>query len=270
MRNTLVELNGSKEIVYQCWNPNRVVNDSNTNRIAFYDSSSTYLSSSVIDKLNGDTYQCQIISVPTNATYVRLGAICGASGYDASIKIKFELGNKPTDYSLAPQDVESEFSSIESETKTLNETITSLQLGTDSINASVKSLEESFVNTTNGLANDISIVQEQVNLAMTSDDVKIEIQNQLINGTTKVSTTTGYTFDEEGLNISKSDSEMKTLITEDGMKVFKNDETMLTANNQGVDAKNLTATTYLIIGGNSRMENYTENGDTRTAVFWIG
>ena len=270
VRNTLVELNGSKEIVYQCWNPNRVVNDSNTNRVAFYDSSSTYLSSSVIDKLNGDTYQCQIISVPTNATYVRLGAICGASGYDASIKIKFELGNKPTDYSLAPQDVESEFSSIESETKTLNEAITSLQLGTDSINASVKSLEESFVSTTNGLANDISIVQEQVNLVMTSDDVKIEIQNQLINGTTKVSTTTGYTFDEEGLNISKSDSEMKTQITEDGMKVFKNDETMLTANNQGVDAKNLTATTYLIIGGNSRMENYTENGNTRTAVFWIG
>ena len=54
------------------------------------------------------------------------------------------------------------------------------------------------------------------------------------------------------------------------MKVFKNDETMLTANNQGVDAKNLTATTYLIIGGNSRMENYTENSSTRTAVFWIG
>ena len=270
MRNTLVELNGSKEIVYQCWNPNRVVNDSNTNRVAFYDSSNTYLSSSVIDKLNGDTYQCQIISVPTNATYVRLGAICGASGYDASIKIKFELGNKPTDYNLAPQDVESEFSSIESETKTLNETITTLQLGTDSINASVKSLEETFVSTTNGLANDISIVQEQVNLVMTSDDVKIEIQNQLINGTTKVSTTTGYTFDEEGLNISKSDSEMKTQITEDGMKVFKNDETMLTANNQGVDAKNLTATTYLIIGNNSRMENYTENGNTRTAVFWVG
>ena len=236
MRNTLVELNGSKEIVYQCWNPNRVVNDSNTNRVAFYDSSSTYLSSTAITKLNGDTYQVQIISVPTNAAYVRLGAICGASGYDASIKIKFELGNKPTDYSLAPQDVESEFSSIESETKTLNETITSLQLGTDSINASVKSLEESFVNTTNGLANDISIVQEQVNLAMTSDDVKIEIQNQLINGTTKVSTTTGYTFDEEGLNISKSDSEMKTQITEDGMKIYKNNEVMLTANNQGVDA----------------------------------
>ena len=269
-RNSLVELNGSKEIVYQCWNPNRVVNNDNTNRVAFFDSSRTYLSSTAITKLNGDTYQVQIISVPTNAVYVRLGAICGASSYDTSIKIKFELGNKPTDYGLAPQDIESEFSSIESETKTLNETVTSLQLGADSISASVKSLEENVIRTTDGLTNDISIIQEQVNLAMTSEDVKIEIQNQLINGTNKVSTTTGYTFDEDGLNISKSDSEMKTQITEDGMKIYKNDDIMLTANNQGVDAKNLHATTYLIIGGNSRMEDFVENGNKRTAVFWIG
>lgn len=269
-RNSLVELNGSKEIVYQCWNPNRVVNNDNTNRVAFFDSSRTYLSSTAITKLNGDTYQVQIISVPTNAVYVRLGAICGASSYDTSIKIKFELGNKPTDYGLAPQDIESEFSSIESETKTLNETVTSLQLGADSISASVKSLEENVIRTTDGLTNDISIIQEQVNLAMTSEDVKIEIQNQLINGTNKVSTTTGYTFDEDGLNISKSDSEMKTQITEDGMKIYKNNEVMLTANNQGVDAKNLHATTYLIIGNNSRMEDFTEDGNKRTAVFWIG
>ena len=45
---------------------------------------------------------------------------------------------------------------------------------------------------------------------------------------------------------------------------------MLTANNQGVDAKNLHATTYLIIGGNSRMEDFTCDGTKRTAVFWIG
>ena len=270
MRNSLVNLNGSKEIVYQCWNPNRVVNNNNTNRVAFFDSSNTYLSSSSIDKLNGDTYQVQIISVPTNAVYARLGAICGASSYDTSIKIKFELGNKPTDYNLAPEDMESEISAIRSETKTLNETVTSLQLGADSINASVKSLEETVTRTSDGLANDISIIQEQVNLAMTSEDVKIEIQNQLINGTNKVSTTTGYTFDEDGLNISKSDSEMKTQITEDGMKIYKNDDIMLTANNQGVDAKNLHATTYLIIGGNSRMEDFIENGSKRTAVFWIG
>lgn len=184
--------------------------------------------------------------------------------------VKMEKGNKATSWSPAPEDVESDITAIESETKSLKSTVSSLQLGADSINASVKSLEESMVNTTNGLASDISKVQEQVNLAMTSNDVKLEIQKEMSKGASKVSTSTGFTFDQNGLNISKTDSEMKTQITEDGMKIYKNSEVMLTANNQGVDAKNLHATTYLIIGNNSRMEDFTEDGNKRTAVFWIG
>ena len=184
--------------------------------------------------------------------------------------IKLEEGNKATDWSPSPGDVDSKISTIESETISIKETVSSLKLGTDSISASVKSLEESMVNTTNGLANDISKVQEQVNLAMTSADVKLEIQKEMSKGTNKVTTSTGFTFDQNGLNISKTDSEMKTQIAEDGMKIYKNSEVMLTANNQGVDAKNLHATTYLIIGNNSRMEDFTENGSKRTAVFWIG
>ena len=184
--------------------------------------------------------------------------------------VKMEKGNKATSWSPAPEDVESDITSIESETKSLKSTVSSLQLGADSISASVKSLEESMVNTTNGLASDISKVQEQVNLAMTSADVKLEIQKEMSKGTSKVTTSTGFTFDQNGLNISKTDSEMKTQITEDGMKIYKNSEVMLTANNQGVDAKNLHATTYLIIGNNSRMEDFTEGGNKRTAVFWIG
>ena len=105
---------------------------------------------------------------------------------------------------------------------------------------------------------------------MTANDVKLEIQKEMAKGTNKVTTATGFTFNESGLNISKSDSEMSTRITEDGMKVYRNNDVVLTANNQGVDAKNLHATTYLIIGGNSRMESVTEDGTKRTAVFWIG
>jgi hypothetical protein len=69
------------------------------------------------------------------------------------------------------------------------------------------------------------------------------------------------------LTVSKSDSEISTQITEDGMKVSKNDDVVLTANNVGVQARNLHSTTYLIIGSNSRLEDY---HDTRTGMFWIG
>ena len=206
-----------------------------------------------------------VTDTPTSDCYVRFSAR-GFTDYNHM----GEFATKPSEWSPSPEDINSDITEIQAETRNLKESVSSLQLGTDSINASVKSLEETITNTTNGLSENISSIQKQVDLAMTSDDVKIEIQKQMANGSNRVSTTTGYTFDERGLNISKTDSEMETTITEDGMTVYKNDEKMLVANNQGVDAKNLTATTYLIIGNNSRMETYTENGSTRTAVFWIG
>lgn len=206
-----------------------------------------------------------VTDTPTSDCYVRFSAR-GFTDYNHM----GEFATKPSEWSPSPEDINSDITEIQAETKNLKESVSSLQLGADSINASVKSLEETITNTTNGLSENISSIQKQVDLAMTSDDVKIEIQKQMANGSNRVSTTTGYTFDERGLNISKTDSEMETTITEDGMTVYKNDEKMLVANNQGVDAKNLTATTYLIIGNNSRMETYTENGSTRTAVFWIG
>ena len=64
---------------------------------------------------------------------------------------------------------------------------------------------------------------------------------------------------------------MITQITEDGMTIYRKIEgeltEMLVANNIGVEAKNLQATTYLINGKNSRFEDYNGN---RTGCFWIG
>ena len=60
---------------------------------------------------------------------------------------------------------------------------------------------------------------------------------------------------------------MTTHISDDGMNVYKGEEKMLAANGNGVNAKNLRATTYLIVGKNSRFEDY---GDGRTACYFIG
>jgi hypothetical protein len=63
---------------------------------------------------------------------------------------------------------------------------------------------------------------------------------------------------------------MTNVIDNTGMYVKRGNENMLTANNKGVDAVNLHAKTYLIIGegdGRSRFEDYSIN---RTGCFWIG
>jgi hypothetical protein len=86
-----------------------------------------------------------------------------------------------------------------------------------------------------------------------------------------VTTTTGYTFDADGLQIYKSGNEMKNLLDNTGMYVTRSNEEILTANNEGVSAINLTARQYLVVGANSRFEDYSNGADTkRTACFYIG
>lgn len=154
-------------------------------------------------------------------------------------------------------------------TKTITDYVSAIQTNADSISASVEKLEAKVDDNADDTNAAISELRQKVDLQLTEDAVNIQIDKKLQNGVDRVETSTGFKFDENGLNISKSGSTTNTQITENGMSV-KNTETnedMLTANKDGVDAKNLRASTYLIIGGRSRFENY---GSYRTGCFWIG
>lgn len=159
--------------------------------------------------------------------------------------------------------------------------ISELQVNTQGITSSVSTivntqtdLSDTIVEIQNGIteqnesnAKQFETLTQKVEATMTSTDVQLAISTELENGVDKVTTSTGFTFNDKGLTINKSDSEMRTNIDEDGMSIFKGSQEVLTANNTGVDAQNLHATTYLIIGTNSRFEDY---GSDRTGCFWIG
>ena len=135
----------------------------------------------------------------------------------------------------------------------IDSTIVDMQQGITEQNASNSAQFETLTN--------------KVDATMTSEQVQLAISTEVAKGASKVTTSTGFTFDDNGLTINKSDSEMSTNIDEDGMSIFRNSEEVLTADNTGVNATNLHATTYLIIGTNSRFEDY---GSNRTGCFWIG
>lgn len=162
---------------------------------------------------------------------------------------------------------------VVSETESVNAKVSTLQLDIDSVKASVSRTEQITKDSIAEMGDSVAELNEgiaslttKVEAGITAEDVQIEIKKELSNGTDKVITSTGYVFDDTGLSVSKTGSEMTTLITEDGMQIFKNNSAVLTANNKGVDAANLHATTYLIIGTNSRFEDF----GNRTACFWIG
>lgn len=161
---------------------------------------------------------------------------------------------------------------LASETSDLTEQVSKLQVNTDGITATVTQVQNNVETSLNAMGDNINVLTEKLSTTMTSDSLSIAIQQEIAtNGVSNVVTQTGFTFNEEGLTIDKAGTEMSTTITEDGMTVYRDDAGVLIADNTGVKAENLHATTFLIIGANSRFEDYiNENGEARTACFWIG
>ena len=145
--------------------------------------------------------------------------------------------------------------------------IAQLQLDQNNIRASVTNVQNNLDNMTDDLGNRITDVERKAELAMTPEQVQIKISEALADGVTSVVTETGFVFNSDGLTISKNDSEISTNIDEDGMSIYKNNEEVLTADNTGVTQVNATIKQYLIVGKNSRFEDY---GSDRTGCFWIG
>ena len=148
-----------------------------------------------------------------------------------------------------------------------NSEITLVASTSQQLNEDINTIKNATNDSIEDLNNSVAELTNKVETKITPEEVSIKIKEELDNGVSRVETATGFTFDEEGLTVSKSNSEMTTQITEDGMTVFRDNTEVLVANHEGVKAKDLHAETYLIIGNNSRFEDY---GYSRTGCFWIG
>ena len=165
--------------------------------------------------------------------------------------------------------VNKEIEIVASQADENTDAIAALRINVNSINATVQNQQQQINESVDSLNSDIdSLTTEIASARLESQQAILEFRQEIEqDGIDKVTTSTGFTFNEEGMTVEKSGREMKTTITEDGMTVYRSGESVLQANNEGVKAKNLHANTYLIIGNNSRFEDYKYD---RTGCFWIG
>lgn len=207
----------------------------------------------------------------------------------ATIKI---IEEKSAEIKMTTDDITSRVSSTETRLDTnddnvvkMTEDITSLRQSADTLfaqvahtetlattnqeatEAALEALDQKMLNELGAIDAELITIQNSVDTKMTAEDLTIAINQVVAAGANKVETSTGFKFDSEGLNISKTGSKVNTTITEDGMTINKSGTNVLVANNEGVYAEDLHATTYLIIGNNSRFEDF---GSGRTGCFWIG
>lgn len=176
--------------------------------------------------------------------------------------LKIDQGLSETIRLEAPEVTETDYAAASETDRVLNKTIlkvdkqaqeiTALVTKTDITNSDLEGVRKTVTRMT-----EIMVDEESV-------DIKI---SKAVEGINSIKTSTGYTFDQDGLNIHKSGEEMENLLDNTGMYVKRDGEDILVANNEGVDAINLRSRQFLVIGDNSRIENY---GSGRTACFFIG
>lgn len=184
---------------------------------------------------------------------------------------QLEIGSVVTDYVPAPEDtddsIEAMAAALGEETQVVRENVANLTV--DSVNIRTELTNTQRI--VDGLSGEIKWAETKLTaLEQTSEQVGISVQNIVENGVDKVTTTTGFTFNESGMEVDKSNSPTKTTVTPDGMKVHSKtggEAEVLSATSEGVVAKDLHAKTYLIVSGKARFEKY---GNDRVGCYWIG
>lgn len=116
----------------------------------------------------------------------------------------------------------------------------------------------------NGITTQISLNQNDIQFIIP------QVNNIIENGTAKLINTL-VEINDDGIAISKDGEEMSLKLgyfdnNKMGLQVNRDNEEMLGVDNTGVRAINIWAKKYLVIGANSRMEDYQDG----TGIFYIG
>ena len=166
---------------------------------------------------------------------------------------------------------------------TITERTTTLEAKTSENEKQINNKHQEILKQLDGYVTDADIVavKESVKTAQNESSYAIEIAKQIqVNGVDKVTTKTGYTFGEDGLNIERSGAKVKSKLNEAGLDIrdatgSSNESLMFAGYDEGlgetiVKTKNLTVDKYLVIGKYSRMEDFVKDGVAGTGMFWIG
>lgn len=184
------------------------------------------------------------------------------------IERKYNFGKKFSEMMGLIDESRDKVDSVESTLRNeIIEQSTSLTRNTEQI---VMQAEQRLTNTINDVDGKLTDIEKEVSLKLDAEAVKISVRQEVSSGVKVGDEQTDYRFDLDGLTIAKKGEAMENHLDNTGMYVKKDGEAILTANKDGVDAVNLHASTYLIVGkgdGRSRFEDY---GIDRTGCFWVG
>lgn len=97
------------------------------------------------------------------------------------------------------------------------------------------------------LVTTVSNTESAVQTLQTQSTYTIQVIDEITtNGVTKFNTGTGFTFDIEGLKINKTGSILKLILDNNGLVVYRNNDEVLRADSDGVNAENMTVRKFYV------------------------
>ena len=202
---------------------------------------------------------------------------------ETKIKSPVSLGQMLTQTRINVDKANKNINLLNSQVSDTNSKIAEINIDLSEISQSVVEINNenaSIKESLNDYATNDTVTQQinSVEQKISSNNLKIDvIEETLENGVSKVKTETGFTFDNNGLNISSSDSKVNNTLSEIGMEIEDNStgETLLFAGFDNelqetvVISKNLTVEKYLNIP-HARFEGYDNpNHGVGTGCFYI-
>ncbi|MBQ3000396.1 MAG: hypothetical protein IJD63_01465 [Oscillospiraceae bacterium] len=201
-----------------------------------------------VSAAGGKTFSTLIMTVESRGSRDKISSTGSQSRHSSSAQSDFSLS------SLAGRimTLQTDLNGIRAENKDGDGKAAALRLTVDSLQAEV-SRQGTQLNS--GLTR----------LEQTAESLKIDVQTVKETGAGKVTTSTGYTFDETGLHIRKAGKEMENRVDHTGMYVHRSGEVILRADASGVLATDVQVKNYLCVGEHARFQDY----DGGTGCFYL-
>lgn len=142
-------------------------------------------------------------------------------------RIKFEKGNKATDWTPAPEDVDNDLATTNNNVSNLIHTTTNLSAQLNVTKQSIQSNVSEISQIQNNIATmkkETSTSIEQTNKSISAVISSTNILQEKVNGSNETikNINTNFRFDAEGMTIGKSDSHFKTKISNERFSFTEN------------------------------------------------
>lgn len=226
-----ISVNPGDTLIFQAWSPTisqMWIDDT------YFDSNKKYITGYDDVWYSGKNHYIIKVIVPDGASYVRFSYL-----WRSNYKYKLEIGNKPTDWTPAPEDVDEAInterterqSAIETKANEITSKVSETYVSNSAFEHYQKDVTSQFTQTKNDFTWSISEIVKDAKNEMSG---QIDSVNGRVDGLKQTTDNVNsyMSFDNDGLTLGKSDSAFKTKITNQEWSIQKNGAKVTYINDQ--------------------------------------